>query len=737
MGETFAAEGEGEEDGAAVMTDPKHHHTGSAEHTDPVDHETGSAAKQADLERDRVEPDGQRLTTEFGAPVDDTDNSLRAGERGPTLMEDFHFREKIMRFDHERIPERVVHARGAAAYGYFETYESLSDLTRAHFLAEPGRRTPTFVRFSTVAGSRGSPDTVRDVRGFATKFYTQEGNFDIVGNNIPVFFIQDGIKFPDVIHAVKPEPHREIPQASSAHDTFWDFISLQPESMHMVMWVMSDRALPRSYRMMQGFGVHTFRLVDADGRSTFVKFHWRPELGTHSLVWDETQKIAGKDPDYNRRDLFEAIDMGQFPAYELCLQIVPEGRENDFDFDLLDPTKIIPEEEVPLRPIGKMVLDRNPENFFAEVEQAAFHTGHLVPGIDVTNDPLLQARMFSYLDTQLTRLGGPNFEQIPVNRPIVAVYNNQRDGFHNHRIEPNRATYNPNSINNKGEPQPDPVGGFVHYPQQVEGPKVRRRSPSFDDHYSQAILFWNSMSDWEKHHITDALTFELGHVERHHIRERMIGCLAQINVELATTVAARVGVDPPPEVQPDHFHTRTSAALSQADQPASPKTRKVAVLAADGVDPATQSALGPIRAAGAICEVLAPHDGVLVTSDGGEMPVDRNLVTMASVLYDAVIIAGGPNAVDILLGNGEAVHYATEAFKHAKAVGGIGDGIRVLRASLVPLPALAESGQGLVVDGGVFSTEDCSVDALTQFGTQFAEAVPARFHDRAVDLVPA
>jgi catalase len=719
------------------MTDPKHHHTGSAEHTDPVDHETGSTPKQAELDRDRVEPDGRRLTTEYGAPVDDTDNSLRAGERGPTLMEDFHFREKIMRFDHERIPERVVHARGAAAYGYFETYESLSDLTKAHFLAEAGRRTPVFVRFSTVAGSRGSPDTVRDVRGFATKWYTQEGNFDIVGNNFPVFFIQDGIKFPDFVHAVKPEPHREIPQASSAHDTFWDFVSLQPESMHTVMWLMSDRALPRSYRMMQGFGVHTFRFVNAEGTSTFVKFHWRPELGTHSLVWDETQKIAGKDPDFNRRDLFEAIDTGNFPAYELAVQLVEEGDENAFDFDLLDPTKIIPEEQVPLRPIGRMVLDRNPDNFFAEVEQAAFHTGHLVPGIDVTNDPLLQARMFSYLDTQLTRLGGPNFEQIPVNRPIVPVYNNQRDGFHNHRIEANRAAYHPNSLNPEGDPRPDPEGGFVHYPQLVEGPKVRRRSPTFGDHYSQAILFWNSMSSWEKQHITDAYTFELGKVERPHIRERAVGCLAQINAELAATVAARVGVEPPSGEKPAHFHTRTSPALSQADQPASAKTRKIAVLASDGVDAAVQSALGPIRAEGGICEILAPHDGVLVTSDGGEMPVDRNLITMASVLYDAVIIAGGAQSVDTLLENGDAVHYAMEAYKHAKAVGAIGDGIRILRASLEPLPRTAEGGQGTVSAAGVITTDDCSVDALVEFGTTFAAACASRFFDRAVELVPA
>ncbi|WP_462187401.1 catalase, partial [Frankia sp. CcWB2] len=421
-------------------------------------------AKQQQLDAVRVGDDGARMTTDQGIGVEHTDDSLAAGERGPTLLEDFHFREKLTRFDHERIPERVVHARGAGAYGYFEAYESLADVTRAHCLGEARRRTPVFVRFSTVGGSRGSADTVRDVRGFAVKFYTEEGNFDLVGNNMPVFFIQDGIKFPDFVHAVKPEPHNEIPQASSAHNTLWDFVSLVPESMHMMMWLMSDRALPRSYRMMQGFGVHTFRFVDAAGQGTFVKFHWRPKLGTHSLVWDETQKIAGKDPDFNRRDLWESIENGTFPEWELGVQLVPESDEHAFDFDLLDATKIIPEERVPVRPVGRLVLNRNPDNFFAETEQVAFCVQNVVPGIDFTNDPLLQARLFSYLDTQLIRLGGPNFAQLPVNRPVAAVHNNSRDGYGQHRIQQRQTSYFPNSISGGCPVLSDPAhGGYVHY----------------------------------------------------------------------------------------------------------------------------------------------------------------------------------------------------------------------------------------------------------------------------------
>ncbi len=459
------------------------------------------------------------LTTVNGVPVSDTDNSLKVGTRGPTLLEDFHLREKIMHFDHERIPERVVHARGAGAHGHFQLYRSLEDITCARVLCDPSVETPTFVRFSTVAGSRGSADTARDVRGFAVKFYTDEGIWDLVGNNMPVFFIQDGVKFPDVIHAAKPEPHWEIPQAQTAHDTFWDFVSLQPESTHMLMWAMSDRGIPRSYRTMQGFGVHTFRLVNEAGDTTLVKFHWRPAAGTHSLVWEESQKLGGIDPDFHRRDLWEAIDAGAFPEYELSLQILPDSPEQTFEgIDLLDPTKIVPEELAPLQPIGKMTLDRNPTNFFAETEQVAFCTAHIPRGLEFTDDPLLQARNFSYLDTQLTRLGGPNFDQLPINRPRSPVHTTQRDGFGQQAIHEGRAPYNPNSVGG-GCPFTAGAAGFVSVPRRVEGTKVRERAVepdllSFDDHYTQATLFWNSMTSPERDHIVDAFSFELGPLRR-------------------------------------------------------------------------------------------------------------------------------------------------------------------------------------------------------------------------------
>ncbi|MDP8932430.1 MAG: catalase, partial [Actinomycetota bacterium] len=641
--------------------------------------------KQDQLDEHRVAHEGTHLTTDQGVKVDHTDDSLTVDERGPTLIEDFHFREKLTRFDHERIPERVVHARGAGAYGYFEAYESLSDITRADLFSEAGRRTPTFVRFSTVVGSRGSADTVRDARGFATKFYTREGNWDLVGNNIPVFFIQDGIKFPDLVHAVKPEPHREIPQASAAHDTAWDFFSLQPETLHMLMWVTSPRALPRSYRMMQGFGIHTFRFVNAEGRGTFVKFHWRPALGTHSLMWDETQKIAGKDPDFNRRDLWDTIESGNYPEYELCVQLVPEEDEHAFDFDLLDATKIIPEEEVPLRPVGRMVLDRNPDNFFAETEQAAFHVANVVPGIDFTNDPLLQARLFSYLDTQLIRLGGPNFAQLPVNRPVSEVHHDQRDGYGQHRIDQSRTAHSPNSLSDDNPTLASPdQGAYRHYAERVDGQKVRRRSKSFQDHYSQATLFWNSMSYWERQQIVDAFRFELGKVSHHHIRERMVGHLNEVDHDLAVAVAEGVGVTSPREAgRPNHGHS--SPALSQATQPGSPATRKVAVLAADGVDGTSlEAVLGALRDQGVICEVVAPHDGSLRSSDGGEVQVDRLVTTMSSVLYDAVLAAGGEESVEAIMAQGVAANYVVEAYKHAKPIGAIGAGVRLLEQLRLP-----------------------------------------------------
>jgi catalase len=710
-------------------------------------------AKQEQLDQLRVGNDGAVLTTDHGLAVEDTDNSLKPGERGPSLIEDFHLREKITRFDHERIPERVVHARGFAAHGYFEVTDALADVTAAHFLAESGRRTPVFTRFSTVGGSRGSADTVRDVRGFATKFYTQQGNFDIVGNNMPVFFIQDAIKFPDFVHAVKPEPHHEIPQASSAHDSFWDFVSLQPESTHMLMWLMSDRALPRSYRMMQGFGVHTFRLVDAEGRGTLVKWHWRPVLGTHSLDWDETQKIAGKDPDFNRRDLFEAIEAGhttgEYPTWELAVQLIEESKEMSFDYDLLDATKIVPEEDVPLRVVGRMVLDRNVQDYFTETEQVAFHLGNLVPGIDVTNDPLLQGRLFSYLDTQLTRLGGPNFAHLPTNRPIVEPHNHQRDGFGQQRIQTSRANYHPNSIS-AGCPAIGTVeqGAYRHYAEKVDGRKIQRRSASFADHYSQATLFWNSMSAVEKQHITNAFSFELGKLERPEIVERMLGNLTRVDGTLAEGVATKLGLELPET--PVKNHGKSSPALSQANQPGSAATRRIAVLAADGVDAASLDvALAPAREAGAVVEVLAPHGGRITASDGETLPVDRMIVTMSSVLYDAVFVADGKASVQALADTGEAVHYVAEAYRHGKPVAALGDGVDLL--ALAPIDGsygangtdgADRSVAGLVEEQGLVT---CRLDPgqdggeqVLAFGTAFVDAVSKhRFWDRRVSRIPA
>jgi catalase len=659
--------------------------------------------KQQQLDGVRVDPADTALTTQQGVRVDHTDDSLTVGERGPTLLEDFHAREKITHFDHERIPERVVHARGAGAHGHFQAYDGwLAEFTVARFLTDPSVSTPVFVRFSTVAGSRGSADTVRDVRGFATKFYTEQGNYDLVGNNMPVFFIHDGIKFPDFVHAVKPEPHNEIPQAQSAHDTLWDFVSLQPETMHMMMWLMSDRAIPRSYRMMQGFGVHTFRLVNAEGRGTFVKFHWKPVLGVHSLEWDEAQKIAGKDPDYNRRDLWESIETGAFPEYELGVQLVPESDEHNFDFDLLDATKIIPEEQVPVRPVGKMVLDRNPDNFFAETEQVAFHTANVVPGIDFTNDPLLQMRNFSYLDTQLLRLGGPNFAHIPVNRPVAEVNTNQRDGFSQHRVHQGRTAYHKNTLGG-GCPAIADEGVFRHYQEKVEGHKIRKRAASFQDHYSQATLFWNSMSDWEREHIVAAFRFELGKCDHMHVREAVVEQLNHVDHGLATQVAEGVGVKAPAaEAEPNHG--RSSPALSQANTAKdSIASRKVAVLVADGVDGGPVAALtDALRERGAVPELLAPADGSVRTAAGHELTVDRALNTMASVLYDAVVVPGGIESVSTLSADGYAVHFVAEAVKHAKAVAAIGDGTRLLDRAVAGAVQVSTDGD-VIADNGVVS----------------------------------
>ncbi|PSL07060.1 catalase [Haloactinopolyspora alba] len=703
---------------------------------------TGAGAKDEQLEHRRVRSDGAHLTTEQGVRVDHTDDSLSAGERGPTLLEDFHAREKITHFDHERIPERVVHARGAGAYGYFQPYDDwLAEYTVASFLTDPAVRTPTFTRFSTVAGSRGSADTVRDVRGFATKFYTDHGNYDLVGNNMPVFFIQDGIKFPDFVHAVKPEPDREIPQAQSAHDTFWDFVSLQPETLHMVMWLMSDRALPRSYRMMQGFGVHTFRLVNASGQGTFVKFHWTPMLGTHSMVWDEAQKIQGKDPDFNRRDLWDAIAAGAFPEYELGVQLVPESDEFAFDFDLLDPTKIIPEEDVPVRPVGRLTLNRNPDNFFAETEQVAFHTANMVPGIDFTNDPLLQARNFSYLDTQLIRLGGPNFTHLPVNRPVVEVTNNQRDGFGQSRVHVGRSSYEKNSVGS-GCPV---VGGefgdvFAHYQEKVEGSVVRRRAESFRDHYSQAALFWNSMSDVERTHIVAAFRFEVGKVEDAGIRTRVLAELTRVDGELAERVAHGLGRSATPAA-PASEHGKASPALSQLNTTfGTCATRVVAVLMADGVGAADVHQLrDELTQRDVIVEFLAPVDGAVRSDQGEQVAVDRAVNTVASVLYDAVIVPGGDACAAALSGDGYCVHFVTEAYKHHKPVGGFGTGTaELLQRCGVRYGSRPEAPTTMAVDDGVLATDRTGEQAAVEFVEQFAAQLARhRIWERRTDAVPA
>jgi len=678
---------------------------------------------------------GTYLTTNQGVRVNDDQNSLKASERGATLLEDFILREKITHFDHERIPERIVHARGAAAHGYFQVYESMAPYTKAHFLQDPSVQTPVFVRFSTVAGSRGSSDLARDARGFAVKFYTEEGNYDLVGNNIPVFFIQDAVKFPDLIHAVKPEPHNEIPQAASAHDTFWDFISLVPESMHMIMWVMSDRAIPRSYRMMEGFGVHTFRFINDKGAGRFVKFHWKPMLGVHSVAWDEALKISGNDPDFHRRDLWEAIEHGDYPEWELGVQIVEEQDEHAFDFDLLDATKIIPEEVVPVKRIGKLILNRNPDNFFAETEQVAFHPGHLVPGIDFTNDPLLQGRLFSYTDTQLIRLGGPNFHEIPINRPLAPLYNHQRDGHMRQTINRGRVSYEPNTLGG-GCPMQAGVhmGGFRSYAESLDGQKVRARSASFFDHFSQATLFYNSQSEPEKAHIVNALRFELGKVETAAIRERMVYLLSQVDQDLASGVAEGLGIRVPAQLdaplnlsvpadrnveqyQPKRVTQAVSSsrALSMAHAIKDTiKTRKIAVLAADGFDDtALTTVQQALTQAGGQVKVIAPRHGVLRGAHGNEVPVDFSILTSASVLFDAVYVPGGDMSVAALLHEADAIHFVREAYKHCKAIAATGAGVELLRAAHLgaeSLDSINTNGRQVIADEGVVIGQETRTD---------------------------
>ncbi|WP_312902646.1 catalase [Chryseobacterium taichungense] len=650
-----------------------------------------SNEKLDQLSQFRTDNTDQKLTTNQGLKINNNQDSLKSEERGATLLEDFILREKITHFDHERIPERIVHARGSGEHGVFKVHKSMQKYTKAKFLAEDGKETPVFVRFSTVAGSRGSTDLARDVRGFAIKFYTEEGNYDLVGNNIPVFFIQDAMKFPDLIHAVKPEPDNEIPQAASAHDTFWDFISLMPESMHMIMWAMSDRAIPRSLRMMEGFGVHTFRFINSEGAAFFVKFHLKPKLGVHSVAWPEAQKISGADPDFHRRDLWEAIENGAFPEWDLGVQIVPEENEHDFDFDLLDPTKIIPEELVPVEIFGTLTLNRNPDNFFAETEQIAFHPGHLVPGIDFTNDPLLQGRLFSYTDTQLSRLGSPNFHEIPINKSIGEVHNNQRDGHMRQQIAKGKVSYEPNSIGG-GCPFQAMIkdGGFASHGERVSGKKIRARSQSFVDHYSQAKLFYNSQSDYEKEHLRKALIFELSKVTIHSIRERMVGQLNFVDKDLAQTVAKKLGVEvtlleqpngsvpantDPATLQSEELQPKitVSAPLSMKDTVKDTiKSRIVGVLVADGCDGKRVSEfLNIIEKEGGVIQFIAPEIAAVKADDESIIVPQHSISSTMSVCFDAVYIAPGEKSTQDWLDpnykNG-IVDFINEAFRHCKAI---------------------------------------------------------------------
>ena len=635
--------------------------------------------KTSALDHARMDPSGLPMSTNQGVLIGDNQNSLKAGLRGPTLLEDFILREKITHFDHERIPERVVHARGSAAHGYFEAYEPMSAYTRAAPFQVAGKITPVFARFSTVAGERGSTDTARDVRGFAVKFYTDEGNWDLVGNNIPVFFIQDAMKFPDLIHAVKPEPHNGIPQAASAHDTFWDFVSLMPEATHTLMWVMSDRGIPRSLRMMQGFGVHTYRLVNAKGESHFVKFHWKPKLGTHSLVWDEAVKISGADSDFHRRDLWEAIESGEYPEWELGLQIFTESQAETFSFDVLDATKLIPEELVPVTPVGRMVLNRNPDNFFAETEQVAFCTAHVVPGIDFSDDPLLAGRIHSYIDTQITRLGGVNFHEIPINAPLAAVHNNQRDGLHRQAIARGRVAYEPNSLGG-GCPFQAGAAGFVSFPQPVGGDKLRGKPEKFADHYTQATLFYESQTAVEKAHIAGGFRFELSKLTVPAIRERMVSSLVNVSTELAATVAAGLGIAVPTAMpralaHPAKPEVTTSAALSLTALPGDGgiRSRSVAILLADGVDgESIAAACATLRAAGATVHLIAPRLGPLKPVNGEPLDATGSLENSAPVLFDGLILPDGAGGVKALGNHVEVMDFISNQYRHGKTLLALG-----------------------------------------------------------------
>nr|WP_255550478.1 catalase [Sporosarcina sp. E16_3] len=667
------------------------------------------------MEQFRVNNAGTKMTTNQALKVSNDEESLKAGIRGPTLMEDFHFREKITHFDHERIPERVVHARGYAAHGVFELYESMKEFTKAKFLQEPGTKTPVFTRFSNVVGSKGSADTVRDVRGFAVKFYTEEGNYDLVGNNIPVFFIQDGIKFPDLVHAIQPEPHNEMPQAASAHDTFWDFVANNQESAHMVMWLMSDRAIPTRWRMMEGFGVHTFRFVNAEGKARFVKFHWKPLLGVHSLVWDEAQKISGKDPDFQRRDLWESIEHGNFAEYEFGVQMIDEKDEFMFDFDVLDATKLWPEEIVPVKIFGKMTLNRNVDNVFAETEQVAFHPGNVVPGIDFTNDPLLQGRLFSYLDTQLIRLGGPNFTEIPINRAVCPFHNNQRNGYSRQRIDVGQVSYHKNSLaDNTPSTSTAKEGGFVHYAEKVEGRIIQARSDSFKDFFSQARLFWNSMSPPEKQHIIDAFIFEVGKVQSRDVRQQVVDMFVHVDKAMADMVADGVGVNRPTGKQVNV--KASSPALSQANTTRVPYTLKVGVLIGNDFNgEEVKRTVKTLRKYGVTVDIVGEKLGTVRGADGLNVIVNETFLTMDPVLFDSLYVVGG-TAENQAKFNSNIQYFINESFKHYKPIGFASTGAPFFDLSN------AKVGPGIV-----FATDNPNFD--NEFVTAIAQQ---RFWDREI-----
>lgn len=687
----------------------------------------GSNAKLDQLQNNTTDNSNEKLTTNQGLKINNNQDSLKTGDRGPTLLEDFILREKITHFDHERIPERIVHARGSGAHGVFKLNKSLAKYTKAKFLNDVDKETPVFVRFSTVAGSRGSTDLARDVRGFAIKFYTEEGNYDLVANNIPVFFIQDAIKFPDLVHAVKPEPDNEIPQASSAHNTFWDFISLMPESTHMIMWLMSDRAIPRSYRMMEGFGVHSFKFINSDGAAHFVKFHFKPRLGVHSVAWPEAQKISGNDPDFHRRDLWEAIENGAFPKWDFGVQIIPEENEHDFDFDLLDPTKLIPEELVPVEIIGTLTLDRNPDNFFAETEQIAFHPGHLVPGIDFSNDPLLQGRLFSYTDTQLSRLGSPNFHEIPINRSINTVHNNQRDGHMRQQIAKGKVSYEPNSIGG-GCPYQAMIkdGGFSSQQEPIAGHKIRTRSESFVEHYSQAKLFYNSQSEPEKTHLQNALIFELSKVTIPEIRERMVGQLAFVDKNLAQSVADKIGVEvktlsqpnqsipadaDPADLQSEEREGKItfSEALSMKNTVKDTiESRVIGFMMTDGVNASSTDELKrELETKEAVVQIISENTSPVIASDGQQYIPDHSLSTTSSVCFDALHICSGDESVKGLIkpeNLNMTVDFINEAYRHCKAIY-FGDGSE-------PIISLSDVARKKHADPAIITDEDSDADHL-------------------------